>query len=1061
MSKITIISDAEGASLIPALIVESGIDPSIVRVQSYKGISYNQIQVLKDLGSWSQEAIICLGTSALGVLAPHRRDDKIGRLRDADDIEWNDVPVYTTYSTKFLEKRGGRGTRDFLIVASDLKRFASTLNGKEEKFKYELFEAHQTYDFLEKFIDAPVVALDYEGSSLHPTIEGFQVAGVGLAKPGYAAYLCFKDFGNLDYALSNEYRKVVGKFLAMKNRTGRVLVFNLDYEVPTTQVQFNAYLDRIWDVMQECRTLDITGGLKEISKQLLGVTGWTKGIDKWLNVANRILAAMKPTVKHNKPEYAPFMEGGLRKVLEFLQEKEEKGKGNTRTEAVRQAIQSMIEIAEVYYKDEAIDKIDAFIKYKLERKDYECNYSEIPKELIGPYCGADCHYTLEVHDIIFPKLEEQNLVQAFEYYNRQSYLGSSMTQNGIVWDDSIAQKIESEYNGSLVEAHRGFLLAEQVYTNLRVKTDDKENPYRKLSPQDLLDIQATTDLEVLKKFFNPDSTAPANTKVLGEVLVTPFTRVALMMQELGTSYQSEPESCLKRFPHLCELIAAIYQIPKEKRGKQTLQKFLKAFAILRKQGLLNAAEESLYYKYSSYQLESSDADTIQTLLDAYLSFTGLDLNSQETWIPEAFPLFYYKLYKKISKVLSSFLNGAQGRKSVRIVREDQKTGKYIRLAHYGDREVGDKELLVFEPAFGVNRAKTKRWTSAYHGIPPMSESKKCFTSRFGENGIFLKGDFSQHELRIIAALCQDPGLQKAFLENRDLHRMVGSEVYGKPEDEVTDNERANAKSANFGIVYLKTPESFAADYLNGDVDQARLIFNTIFGMFPKLREWRDEQLARLHEIIANSPSSYIRFPIYTLWGDPIFHEFDMNSRMGVIDAERYAVNWQVQSTASNLCALAAAETDAFLTENNYKSKIFGFTHDCEEFDVVLDELFLMLTKVPEVSEQYLFDQFKLPVKLDIEIGTSLGQLVGISRAKGNSTFFDENGDAHIILDGELEDADLVIDRLSNRYKVNVLSESRKESFNNWSDIFSLKGCYFSSMGKKVQKVKREIQICRG
>lgn len=370
-----------------------------------------------------------------------------------------------------------------------------------------------------------------------------------------------------------------------------------------------------------------------------------------------------------------------------------------------------------------------------------------------------------------------------------------------------------------------------------------------------------------------------------------------------------------------------------------------------------------------------------------------------------------------------------------------------------------KEDYCFEPSYNVNGAATKRWKSAYHGIPSMAESKQAFVSRF-RDGMFGKCDFSQHELRIIAALCKDPNMTQAFLDNKDLHRMVASKMYKVAEDAVTANQRAVAKSANFGLVYLKTAESFAVDYLNNDVQQAQDLFDTIFGMFPLLKLWRDEQIARLHQIMDRSPVDYIRFPIYTLWRDPIWHEFDRTKKMDVIDAERYAVNWTIQATASNLAGLAAAETDEYLSRASMQTVMTGFTHDCEEFDMHPGELFAMLEQIPKIAEEYLFQEFALPVQIDVEMGRTLGGEIGVKRLKGQKTYFNPEGNIVATLDGELESVEAVVETIGNNYRIELGEAKDEEVHNSWKDVFSIKGTYHSKMGQKVWHRKVPVTICK-
>jgi hypothetical protein len=369
-----------------------------------------------------------------------------------------------------------------------------------------------------------------------------------------------------------------------------------------------------------------------------------------------------------------------------------------------------------------------------------------------------------------------------------------------------------------------------------------------------------------------------------------------------------------------------------------------------------------------------------------------------------------------------------------------------------------KICRAFFPSYGVNFAKTKRWTSAYHGIPTMAESKRGFVSRFPD-GLMIKCDFSQHELRIISSVCKDANMIDAFRQNKDLHKMVASLLYKVPEDEVNDNQRAVAKAANFGLVYLKTPETFAQEYLAGDVAEAGRVFDAVFTLFPDLKRWRDGQIQALHDLIDQSDSDFVRFPIHTLWGDPIWHEFNRNKKMEVIDAERYSVNWVIQSTASNLAALAAAETSDYLRSKEFKSVLYGFTHDCHETDVYPPELFTMLEQIPAISEDYLFNEFGLPVKIDVEMGGSLNSLVEFKRAKGNLSYFD--GDKVVAsLEGTRGDVDALVERLGKTHRVRTWDDKVSEKLLSAKTLFSIKGCYYSDIGKMVEKKSCKVELER-
>ena len=698
--RVYILTETDHAGLLPELVELTGRPDAVVL--EYNGIRYSQLQVLADLGRAEHdiERIVCLGSAALDILIPAKANEKITRLRDDDTMEWHDIPVHMSYSLQYLERKGGRNSPDWQTVASDLVRYCR-VQDTADRFEWKRYEPHEWKQFLMDFKDADTLALDYEGSSLTPTVAGFEVGGVGLARPGYAGYLHFKDYGDLEYRLEEPVARAIGRFLQHKSRTGTLLVFNLKYEVPLTHSQFGQRLDSVVDVMALCRALDYKGGLKEICKRKLGIFGWTKDLDEWRNCATAVLMALRPTAVRDRAEWAPFQQGGVRAVLEFLAAKAAKVKRtrdkatgetteapvgyNTRTAAVRDAIQRMLALSEPYYGTEgAVEKLDAYIAYKFARRDYECNYTEIPAELIARYGAADCHHTLDLYTVVQEELREAGLQQAADYYNRHMYLGANMEFNGILWDDSVAARVEAEHNAVMAESLRGFLLSAQVRKALPVDTGDKEGTTRPMHNQDVIDIQSSNDVQFLKGYFNPDSTAPANTRLLGTLLITPVVRIALMLQDLNQQYQSNAREAALHYPTLSRLLSAILAEPQAQRGRHTITQFAAHVGKLIQSGKMAASEMDLYHKYAHYQMPDATGETIQIIVDALTTFTGCNLDDRDSWVAEVHPVFYYKLYKKVSKAVSSFINGAGGRKSVRVARYNPTAQYYERVGFYDD-----------------------------------------------------------------------------------------------------------------------------------------------------------------------------------------------------------------------------------------------------------------------------------------------------------------------------------------------------------------------------------------
>lgn len=178
------------------------------------------------------------------------------------------------------------------------------------------------------------------------------------------------------------------------------------------------------------------------------------------------------------------------------------------------------------------------------------------------------------------------------------------------------------------------------------------------------------------------------------------------------------------------------------------------------------------------------------------------------------------------------------------------------------------------PHYSVNAAVTRRWTSAFHGIPANSDVKACLVPRH-KDGFFLHADFSQNEYRVFAALAKEGAIMQAFREGKDIHRFIASKVFNKPEKEISSAERNVAKRLSFGLLYGKSIVAIAEEYFRGDVKYAQSLFDMFFSMFPAIKTYMEQQKQQLFE------HGYVT----TVWGDPIYITYNANSLY--VDARKF------------------------------------------------------------------------------------------------------------------------------------------------------------------------------
>ncbi|WP_044400294.1 DNA polymerase I [Lacinutrix sp. Hel_I_90] len=237
--------------------------------------------------------------------------------------------------------------------------------------------------------------------------------------------------------------------------------------------------------------------------------------------------------------------------------------------------------------------------------------------------------------------------------------------------------------------------------------------------------------------------------------------------------------------------------------------------------------------------------------------------------------------------------------------------------------------------------------------------RKAFVPR-DENYLLLAADYSQIELRIIAALSKEETMIEAFKNGEDIHASTAAKVFGVPLQEVTREQRSNAKTVNFGIIY-----GVSAFGLSNQTDlsrgEAKELIDTYYETYPKLRAYMAEQVDFARD------NGYVQ----TVLGRRRYLK-DINSRNAVVRgaAERNAVNAPIQGSAADIIKIAMINIFNKLEAGNYKTKMLLQVHDELVFDVYKPELETMKTLIKTEME----NAFKMEVPLDVEVDTGLNWL---------------------------------------------------------------------------------------
>ncbi|NQV51822.1 MAG: DNA polymerase I [Flavobacteriales bacterium] len=205
--------------------------------------------------------------------------------------------------------------------------------------------------------------------------------------------------------------------------------------------------------------------------------------------------------------------------------------------------------------------------------------------------------------------------------------------------------------------------------------------------------------------------------------------------------------------------------------------------------------------------------------------------------------------------------------------------------------------------------------------------RKAFIPR-SEEYVILAADYSQVELRIIAALSEDQSMIQAFKDGLDIHAATASKVFDVPLEEVTRDQRGKAKAVNFGIAYGQGAFGLA-DNLNISRTEAREIIENYFVQFPGIQTFKEMAIEQAKE------KGYAE----TLLGRRRYLP-DINSQNGTVraGAERNAINAPIQGSAADIIKLAMIDIHKVFQAEGFRSKMLLQVHDELVFDAHKEEL---------------------------------------------------------------------------------------------------------------------------
>ena len=237
--------------------------------------------------------------------------------------------------------------------------------------------------------------------------------------------------------------------------------------------------------------------------------------------------------------------------------------------------------------------------------------------------------------------------------------------------------------------------------------------------------------------------------------------------------------------------------------------------------------------------------------------------------------------------------------------------------------------------------------------PRGQQVRKAFVAKDNQR-VLMAADYSQIELRIIASLSEDPSMVAAFNNNEDIHAATAAKVFGVPLEEVSREQRSQAKTVNFGIIYGVSAFGLS-NQTTLSRSEAKALIETYYENYPNLKSYISEQVDFARE------QGYVA----TVLGRRRYLK-DINSRNAIVRgaAERNAVNAPIQGSAADIIKIAMLRIYDKMREQQFKAQMLLQVHDELVFECPKSELDA-LTKLVKTEME---NAYKLHVPLTVDVG---------------------------------------------------------------------------------------------
>lgn len=766
---------------------ENFVTPDFIEINNPLNVDLDQniIDSLKDLFNL-YEYIICVGRTPLKAwfnsLSKGRSMETITNSPFLEPLEYPSLKVgVLPHFKSAFSKDSEDPLSDYWDKIKYLFADKPNYNCTETKINDEQ-EFVQLLHFLETLPSDTIFGLDYETNAVDQFNQNFKVTMYGLA------YLVDKHNAKgfwyhppKNEPLSDFAMQHWKAFLDRNYK--RIWAYNVPFEIKTTWDQVGE-MYRMQDAMVLMTVLGKRGSLKNVMRSELGASLWESSVHEFMDITE----AMFKYTKRSKN----------RDIIEEMFK-------NHDLEGLRKLHKNFDKwfdmILEDYEESDILHAID----------NYPYPWASVPPNVLGPYCAKDAGFAL----LLVANYLTDEYKQAYDFYMNHPWLATKFEVNGCPWDDKIAKQVKSELSQQALDrlynviinldtiSQENKMLARDTYFKELpyeiISYTEKQKKERKTLIKDSLD-----KIEVLKGIFNPNSNTEESRKLFWDAYlmndITLGTIMNIFIEDMEFNQSLKP---------LYDILG--HDFVKTNSIQAILEKISDPDKFITDKDLSNQCKRSLQKAISEYKdmLGKFSTDLIKNQYQVHKRWLGLKIDDESTWSKNWRLVFDLFLFKKITKTISTNIDGKTGRSLVTEV-IGTKWGKPLRGRYWGEKpedENWDDKETVLNNSFNSLSADTLRWSSSFHTVPQSNPIRSILHPN--ENG-YLMFHCLEGNTEIIT--------DKGNIKIKDLVARVGSGEIIRVKARKSDKLKHEAKLQPISRVFesKKVTETIKLTFENGE-----------------------------------------------------------------------------------------------------------------------------------------------------------------------------------------------------------------------------------------------------